>query len=43
MSAKSMWMGMLASIIIAIGAGVILNATGETTKERFATDNVRVK
>lgn len=39
---KAMWMGFAAAIILAVAAGVVLNATGQTSAERFATSNVRL-
>ena len=39
---KSFWTGTIAAIIVAVVAGVVLNATTETTGQKYSTSNVRL-
>lgn len=39
---KAMWLGMIAAVAIAIGAGVILNSVDTTTGQAFSTQSTRL-
>lgn len=38
---KALWLGMAAAVIIAVVAGVVLDAVEETSGERFSTSSTR--
>ncbi len=40
---KALWMAFAAIIIIAAGAGVVLNNVEFSSADRYSTQNVRVK
>lgn len=39
---KSFWIGTVAAVLIAVVAGVVLNATAVSTGEKFATSSTRL-
>lgn len=39
---KSMWLGMVAAVVIAVGAAVVLGAMDISTAQSFSTPNTRL-
>ncbi|MGB0670796.1 MAG: hypothetical protein ACPGNT_04820 [Rhodospirillales bacterium] len=39
---RAIWMGMAAAVLIAIGVGVIMSASDESSGERYSSSNVRL-
>ena len=39
---KSFWVGAIASVVIALVAGISLNSINETSQEKFSTSNTRI-
>lgn len=39
---KAMWLGMLAAVVIALGAGLVLDAYDATTGQEFSSQSTRL-
>ncbi len=40
---KSVMIGSIAAIVIAVAAGAVLNSMDQTAAQKYSTENVRVK